>query len=200
MTHKEDLEQGSRAAVMGGVTAVFEMPNTRPPTVSAKALADKLARAEARMHCDYAFYVGATRENGQSLPSSRSFPAAAASRSSWARPRATSSSMTKTRWPKILNHITRRAAFHSEDEQRLKQRATFHGLRAILRAIPSGATEETAFVPPNAFCALAAWRENAFMSCIVSSAREMPLLAAGKDIGFRRGDAPSSDTCGTRSL
>ena len=34
MTHKEDLETGSRAAVMGGVTAVFEMPNTRPPTVS----------------------------------------------------------------------------------------------------------------------------------------------------------------------
>src|SRR5262245_33303129 len=32
MTHKEDLETGSRAAVMGGVTAVFEMPNTRPPT------------------------------------------------------------------------------------------------------------------------------------------------------------------------
>ena len=43
--HKEDLETGSLAAVMGGVTAVFEMPNTNPPTVSAAALADKLARA-----------------------------------------------------------------------------------------------------------------------------------------------------------
>ncbi len=31
-THKEDLESGSRAAVMGGVTAVFEMPNTDPLT------------------------------------------------------------------------------------------------------------------------------------------------------------------------
>ena len=43
--HKEDLETGSRAAVMGGVTAVFEMPNTSPLTVTAEALADKLARA-----------------------------------------------------------------------------------------------------------------------------------------------------------
>ena len=44
-THKEDLETGSRAAVMGGVTAVFEMPNTTPLTTDADALADKMARA-----------------------------------------------------------------------------------------------------------------------------------------------------------
>src|SRR5688500_13763158 len=67
MTHKEDLATGSRAAVMGGVTAVFEMPNTRPPTVTAEALADKLARAEARMHCDHAFYIGGTRDNAAKL-------------------------------------------------------------------------------------------------------------------------------------
>ena len=42
-THKEDLETGSRSAVMGGVTAVFEMPNTNPTTTSAEALADKVA-------------------------------------------------------------------------------------------------------------------------------------------------------------
>jgi dihydroorotase len=63
LTHKEDLETGSRAAVMGGVTAVFEMPNTKPPTVSAQALAAKLSAAERRMHCDYAFYMWATRDN-----------------------------------------------------------------------------------------------------------------------------------------
>ncbi|MGH6874583.1 MAG: amidohydrolase family protein, partial [Aestuariivirgaceae bacterium] len=41
--HKEDLHTGSRAAVMGGVTAVFEMPNTQPLTTSAEALGDKLS-------------------------------------------------------------------------------------------------------------------------------------------------------------
>jgi dihydroorotase len=55
--HKEDLESGSRAAVLGGVTAVFEMPNTNPPTTSRQAMEDKLSRARNRMHCDYAFYV-----------------------------------------------------------------------------------------------------------------------------------------------
>src|SRR6266536_6167158 len=47
-THKEDLESGSLSAVMGGVTAVFEMPNTNPLTISAEALADKVARARHR--------------------------------------------------------------------------------------------------------------------------------------------------------
>src|SRR5262249_62283750 len=42
LTHKEDLESGSRSAVLGGVTAVFEMPNTQPMTTSADALADKV--------------------------------------------------------------------------------------------------------------------------------------------------------------
>src|SRR5437899_513700 len=55
--HKEDLATGSLAAVMGGVTAVFEMPNTSPPTAGAEALADKLARARGRMHCDFALFV-----------------------------------------------------------------------------------------------------------------------------------------------
>src|SRR6202011_5340209 len=41
-THKEDLETGSRSAVMGGVTAVFEMPNTDPLTVTAQSFADKI--------------------------------------------------------------------------------------------------------------------------------------------------------------
>src|SRR5215204_6173939 len=60
LDHKEDLESGSRAAVLGGVTAVFEMPNTDPRTTSADALADKVRRANHRMHCDFAFWVGGT--------------------------------------------------------------------------------------------------------------------------------------------
>src|ERR1700741_5285427 len=67
LVHKEDLETGSRAAALGGVTAVFEMPNTAPPTTTAEALADKFARAKGRMHVDHAFYVGATVENAAQL-------------------------------------------------------------------------------------------------------------------------------------
>src|SRR5258705_7010700 len=67
LTQKEDLETGSRSAVMGGVTAGFEIPKTNPLTTSAEALADKVARGHHRMHCDFAFYVGGTRETTKDL-------------------------------------------------------------------------------------------------------------------------------------
>src|SRR6202023_750974 len=56
LSHKEDLETGSRSAVMGGVTAVFEMPNTDPLTVTAQAFTDKVKRGRHRMPCDFAFF------------------------------------------------------------------------------------------------------------------------------------------------
>jgi dihydroorotase len=62
-TDREDLESGSRAAVLGGVTSVFEMPNTNPPTSNLVEFNKKLDLAKNRMHCNYAFYFGATPEN-----------------------------------------------------------------------------------------------------------------------------------------
>src|SRR6184192_3384288 len=68
LAHKEDLETGSRSAAMGGVTAVFEMPNTDPLTVTEQTFTDKVKRGRHRMHCDFAFFIGGTRENVQDLP------------------------------------------------------------------------------------------------------------------------------------
>src|SRR3982750_1052796 len=72
--HKEDLATGSLAAILGGVTTVFEMPNTSPPTTNTAAIADKLARARGRMHCDHAFYAGATPQNIAELKELESLP------------------------------------------------------------------------------------------------------------------------------
>src|SRR6187551_1162374 len=77
LTHKEDLQSGSLSAVMGGVTAVFEMPNTDPLTVSAEALADKVKRGHHRMHCDFAFFVGATAGNTRHLAELERLPGCA---------------------------------------------------------------------------------------------------------------------------
>src|ERR1700753_2144968 len=68
LTQKEDLEPRSRSAVMGGVTAVFEMPNTDPLTVTEATFTDKVKRGRHRMHCDFAFFIGGTRDNVADLP------------------------------------------------------------------------------------------------------------------------------------
>src|SRR5260370_11587863 len=50
--HKEDWESGTAAAAFGGVTTVFDMPNTIPPTGTAEILAAKHAIAGANAHVD----------------------------------------------------------------------------------------------------------------------------------------------------
>jgi dihydroorotase len=122
LAHKEDLVTGSRAAVLGGVTAVFEMPNTDPLTTSADALADKLARAKGRMHCDFAFWVGGTHDNVADIPELERLPGAAGIKvfmgSSTGRLLVADDEGVRA----ILKQTRRRAAFHSEDEARLNER------------------------------------------------------------------------------
>ena len=65
-TDTEDLNSGSKAAVMGGITAVFEMPNTKPPTTNFEEFDRKINIAK-RMYCNHAFFFGATAENYKTL-------------------------------------------------------------------------------------------------------------------------------------
>ena len=63
LTHKATMQSESRAAAYGGVTTVFDMPNTKPQTTTLQALRDKQAMALERMHVNYAFFPGATNDN-----------------------------------------------------------------------------------------------------------------------------------------
>ncbi len=71
-TDTEDLHSGSKAAIAGGITGVFEMPNTNPPTSNKKEFQRKLDLAKNRMYCNYAFYFGATADNSEDLASLKS--------------------------------------------------------------------------------------------------------------------------------
>lgn len=119
---KEDLESGSRAAVLGGVVAVFEMPNTEPTTTDPDALADKLARAKNRMHCDHAFYVGGTHENAQWLGELERLPGCCGIKVFMGASTGTLLVQDDEGIEQVLRHVNRRAAFHSEDEYRLADR------------------------------------------------------------------------------
>jgi len=120
--HKEDLESGSLAAVMGGVTAVFEMPNTNPLTVTAEALADKVARATARMHCDFAFFVGGTHANAVDVGELERLPGTAGVKIFMGSSTGDLLVGDDAGLRSILENVRRRVSVHAEDEPRLRER------------------------------------------------------------------------------
>ncbi|WP_374275445.1 dihydroorotase [Brevundimonas sp.] len=119
---KEDLETGSRAAALGGVTTVFEMPNTEPNTTDPDTLADKLARARDRMWTDHAFYVGGTHENAAHLAELERLPGCCGVKVFMGASTGSLLIADDDGVRKVLSTVRRRATFHSEDEYRLAER------------------------------------------------------------------------------
>nr|WP_176024182.1 dihydroorotase [Brucella pseudintermedia] len=127
LEHKEDLETGSLAAVLGGVTSVFEMPNTKPLTTSAETLEDKVRRGRHRMHCDFAFWVGGTRDNAKDVAELERLPGAAGIKVFMGSSTGDLLVEDDDGVRSILKNTRRRAAFHSEDEFRLEERKGLRG-------------------------------------------------------------------------
>ncbi|WKL56904.1 dihydroorotase [Asticcacaulis sp. ZE23SCel15] len=119
---KEDLETGSQAAVMGGVVAVFEMPNTNPNTIDVATFEDKLKRAHHRMHCDHAFYVGGTHENIHHLAELERLKGCCGVKVFMGASTGSLLIADDAGVAAVLKAVNRRATFHSEDEYRLAER------------------------------------------------------------------------------
>src|SRR3990172_1014189 len=179
LEHKEDLETGSRAAVMGGVTAVFEMPNTKPLTTSAETLADKVRRARNRMFCDFAFYLGGTRENIDDIPALERLEASAGIKVFMGASTRDLLVEDEQSLDRIIAKISRRAAFHSEDEARLKARS---GLRRLgdPASHPVWRDEEAALIATQRLMRLAEKHGKRVHVLHVSTAGEMAFLGAHK--------------------
>jgi len=179
--HKEDLESGSRAAVMGGVTGVFEMPNTNPQTTSAGALEDKLARAKNRMHCEHAFFMGGTHENAKELGHLEMLPGCAGVKVFVGSSTGTLLVEDDEGVDLVLRHIRRRAAFHAEDEPRLRER---EALREPDNPAshPVWRDETAAILATQRLLKLARNAGRRIHILHVSTAEEMVLLAQHKDV------------------
>jgi dihydroorotase len=181
LTHKEDLETGSRGAALGGVTAVFEMPNTIPPTTSAGALADKLARAKGRMHCDFAFWIGGTHDNVADIPELERLPGAAGIKVFMGSSTGSLLVADDAGVLAILKKTRRRAAFHSEDETRLEERK---GLRKAgdPASHPIWRDEVAALRCTERLIRLAREARAQVHVLHISTAEEIDFLAGAKDI------------------
>lgn len=180
LEQKEDLETGSRAAVLGGVTAVFEMPNTRPMTTDADALSDKIRRARHRMFCDFAFYIGATRENVEDIPELERLEGSAGIKVFMGASTGDLLVEDEPTLDRIIATIRRRAAFHAEDEARLRERA---GLRrpGDASSHPEWRDEIAALTATQRLVRLAEKHGRRIHVLHVSTAEEMTFLAEHKE-------------------
>lgn len=180
LTHKEDLASGSRAAVMGGVTAVFEMPNTKPNTDSAEAIADKLARAKS-MWCDHAFYVGATTVNAEALAELERLPGTAGVKIFMGASTGDLLVSEDAVLARVLASGRRRVAIHAEDETRMQARLD-ERVAGDPASHPLWRDDESAMLATRRILALARAARRRVHVLHVTTPAELELLARHKDV------------------
>ena len=181
LVHKEDLESGSRAAVLGGVTAVFEMPNTKPNTDSAEAIQDKLARAHHRMWCDHAFYVGATNHNAAALAELERLPGTAGVKIFMGASTGDLLVAEDSSLAEVLASGHRRVAIHAEDEARMNARAG-ERVPGDAASHPVWRDDESALLATRRILKLARAAGRRIHVLHVTTPAELELLGQHKDI------------------
>lgn len=181
LIRKEDFETGSRAAVLGGVTTVFEMPNSEPATVSADLLLDKLRRADGRMACDYAFYIGGTAENAGMLGDLERLPGCAGVKIFMGASTGSLLLADDEGLTRALASGSRRISFHAEDEARLQARKPL-ALAGRVETHPVWRDAACALIAGERLMRLARAARRKVHVLHATSADEMPLYAAHRDI------------------
>lgn len=181
LVHKEDLATGSEAAVMGGVVAVFEMPNTKPNTDSAAAIEDKLTRAKGRMWCDHAFYVGATNHNARDLAELERLPGTAGVKIFMGASTGDLLVSEDARLAEVLASGHRRVAIHAEDEDRMNARAG-ERVEGDPSSHPVWRDDESALLATTRILRLARAARRRIHVLHVTTPAELELLGQNKDI------------------
>ena len=123
----ESIVTGTRAAVLGGITTVFDMPNTSPAVTDAATVAWKQAYIPQHAYCDMGFYVGATKSNAAALAGLETQAGVCAVKVFAGSSTGDLLVEDDASIEAVLHHGHRRVAFHSEDEYRLQaRRGLFH--------------------------------------------------------------------------
>jgi dihydroorotase len=178
---KEDLESGARSAVLGGVTAVFEMPNTKPNTDTADAVTDKLARAKGRMWCDHAFYVGATNHNAENLAELERMPGTAGVKIFMGASTGDLLVSDDANLARVLASGHRRVAIHAEDEFRMQDRLG-ERVAGDPSSHPVWRDDESAMLATRRILGLARKARRRIHVLHVTTPAELELIGRNKDI------------------
>lgn len=180
MEHKEDIFTGTKAALLGGVTCVFEMPNTTPSTTNETELNRKLELAKGRAWVNYAFYVGATSQNISVLKELEKLPGCCGIKLFMGTSTGDLLVKEDADIEKIVSSSVRRMSVHCEDENRLKERKSLIGENAKVHMHPVWRDEESALIATKKIVALAEKYKRFVHVLHVTSAQEMDFLKLHK--------------------
>ncbi len=120
-TDAEDLNSGSKAAILGGITSVFEMPNTNPPTSNLIEFQKKIDLAKNRMFTNHAFYFGATPDNSNELSNLKNLVGCCGVKLFAGSSTGDLLVDKEKDIEKIFEHTSKVVAVHSEDEEILNK-------------------------------------------------------------------------------
>ncbi len=181
MTQKEDLETGTKAAVLGGVTTIFEMPNTVPATTTKELFLEKLNRSKGRCWTNYAFYIGGSPENIDELANLETLPGCCGIKVFMGSSTGSLLVEDDPTLEKIFRSGRRRITLHSEDEFRLRERKHFALESNDVKMHPVWRDPETALRSTQRLLALSKKTNRPVHILHISTEEEMQLLLLEKE-------------------
>ena len=179
LTHKEDIHTGSRGCAKGGITSFFEMPNTKPATVTVERLHEKLAIGASKSLVNYAFYIGATPDNVEELAKAQRTPGIKIFIGS-----STGNLLVdeQAALERIFAETTLPICAHCEDETTVRANAERLGGGSSHFDHSKIRNHEAAVIATKRAIDLAVRHNHHFHVLHVSTADEIPLIAANKPI------------------
>ena len=168
---------------MGGVTAVFEMPNTNPLTVTGEAIADKLERAKKAAWTDYAFYLGGTQHYSENLAEWEKIKGVCGIKVFMGASTGDLLSASDEELEAVLSNGRRVVAIHAEDEYIMQEnKKTILGNSNDVKLHGKWRSEESCFSATSRLLNIARKYNRRVHVLHITTAQEMDLLAKNKDI------------------
>ena len=184
LIHKEDIYHGTKGAILGGVTTIFEMPNTNPATINEEELNIKLGIAKKSSFCNYSFFIGAAKENIPELPMLEKLKGCCGVKIFMGSSTGDLLVEDDESLKKILANINRRFAVHSEDEYRLRDRKKIlNEANVSVNDHPNWRDDETSISSTKRLLKIAREVGKSNLHILhISTAEEIELIGKNKDL------------------
>ena len=181
--HKETLETGTLSAALGGVTGIFEMPNTNPLTITPEAMEFKLKKAHETSYVDFAFYFGGTAEYAEHLSEWENIDGVCGIKIFMGASNGDLLSATDEEIDAIVANGKRVIAVHAEDESIMNEnKVTILGDSNDVAMHYKWSSEESCLNATKRIVTIAKKYSRKVHILHITTAQEMAFLKANKDI------------------